>query len=427
MDARELPLHPNPQHYRKLAKELVKICKSGNPGTIHQEGTTVTVTPEQLLRRHPRLAKLSESELQSAKFTLTDAQFIIAREYGFKSWSKFTKHIESLLQKDSPVSTFESAADAIISGDLTTLKLLLREQPQLVRERSTRVHRATLLHYISANGVEDFRQKTPENAVKVAETLLNAGATVDALAETYGGGSAQTTLCLLVSSVHPAKAGVQAALVETLADFGAAVNGLENDGLPLMTALAFWYIEAAEALIRRGARVDNIVVAAALGQLEKVKSFINEDGSLKANLPPVIDPWGGWISKDRQMGQAFIHACLSGQTEVVDFLLEKRVDPSAGANTAQTGFHYAAHVGHLEIVKLLIARNVPMEMKNMYGGTVLGQTVWSALNEPKADHIPIIEALLTAGADIEAAGYPTGNQRLDEVLQRYSTKSGVTD
>jgi hypothetical protein len=26
---------------------------------------------------------------------------------------------------------------------------------------STRAHRSTLLHYISANGVEDFRQKTP--------------------------------------------------------------------------------------------------------------------------------------------------------------------------------------------------------------------------------------------------------------------------
>lgn len=423
MNAIELPLHPNSEHYKKLAKELVKICKSKQPGTIHREGTTVTVNPEQLLRRHPRLKKLPEAELQNARFTLSDAQFIIAREYGFQSWPKFIKHIELLLRDNSPVSTFEAAADAIVSGDLARLKTLLREHPQLVRERSTRLHKATLLHYMSANGVEDFRQKTPKNAVQIAETLLNAGAAVDALAETYGGGSAQTTLCLLVSSIHPAKVGVQAALVETLADFGAAVNGLNNDGLPLMTALAFWYTEAAEALIRRGARVDNIVVAAALGQLEMVKSFINKDGSLKANLPPVINPWGGWILREKQMGEAFIRACLFGQTEVIEFLLEKGTDPSAGVNTAQTGFHLAAHIGNLEIVKLLIAQKVSMEMKNMYGGTILGQAVWSAFNEPKAEHIPIIEALLDAGADIEAAGYPTGNKRIDEVLRRYSTQS----
>ena len=157
------------------------------------------------------------------------------------------------------------------------------------------------------------------------------------------------------------------------------------------------------------------------------ESFINKNRSLKADLPPVINPWGGWIEKEQQMGEAFIQACLFGQTRVVEFLLDKGVDPGAGANTAQTGFHYAAHSGHLEIVKLLIARKVSMEMKNMYGGTVLGQAVWSAINEPKADHISIIEALLDAGADIEAAGYPTGNQHIDEVLWRHGAKSGVTD
>jgi ankyrin repeat protein len=427
MDARELPLHPNLQQYKKLAKELVKICKSSDPATLRREGTSVTVTREQVLRRHPRLAKLSESERQNARFTLADAQFMIAREYGFKSWSKFAAHIDALAAENSPVSTFEAAVEAVTGGDLATLKCLLGDHPQLVQERSTRVHKATLLHYVSANGVEDYRQKTPENAVRIAEALLSAGAPVDALAQTYGGGSAQTTLCLLVSSIHPAKAGLQAALVETLADFGAAINGLENDGLPLMTALAFWYTDAAEALVRRGARVDNIIAAAALGQLEKVKSFINKDGSLKADLPPVIDPWGGWIEKEKQMGQALIRACLSGQTRVVEFLLEKGVDPSAGANIDQTGFHYAAHSGHMEIVKLLIGRKVSMEMQNRYGGTVLGQAVWSAINEPKPDHIPIIEALLEAGADVEAAGYPTGNEHIDRVLHRFRAESGKTD
>ena len=91
-----------------------------------------------------------------------------------------------------PHSSFEAAADAIVSGAVAALERLLHDDPELVRARSTREHRATLLHYVSANGVENYRQKTPANAVEVAKLLLDAGAEVDAAADMYGGGS--TTL-----------------------------------------------------------------------------------------------------------------------------------------------------------------------------------------------------------------------------------------
>ena len=61
--------------------------------------------------------------------------------------------------------SFEAAADAVVSGDITALAKLLSENPALVTERSPREHRSTLLHYVSANGIEDFRQKTPQNIV----------------------------------------------------------------------------------------------------------------------------------------------------------------------------------------------------------------------------------------------------------------------
>jgi catechol 2,3-dioxygenase-like lactoylglutathione lyase family enzyme len=32
--------------------------------------------------------------------------------------------------------------------------------------------------------------------------------------------------------------------------------------------------------------------------------------------------------------------------------------------------------------------------------------VWSAINEPRADHLPIIEALIAAGANLDAASLP---------------------
>lgn len=122
------------------------------------------------------------------------------------------------------------------------------------------------------------------------------------------------------------------------------------------------------------------------------------------------------------MEQAFTWACMLGRTRDAEFLLDKGVDPLAGYNTGLNGFHYAASSGHLDIVKLLIERKVPKEVRNMYGGTVLGQAVWSAINEARPDHVGIIEALLDAGAKIDEAGYPTGNERIDEVLRRHGAK-----
>src|SRR5205085_3626112 len=150
-------------------------------------------------------------------------------------------HVEDMTRATSERSIFERAADAIVTGELGTLRSLVSERPSLVHEHSARSHHATLLHYVAANGVEDFRQKSPGNAVEVATLLLDAGAEVDALADTYGKDTYQTTMNLLVSSTHPAATGVQVPLVHLLVDRGANVNGLANDSSPLVTAIAFGY------------------------------------------------------------------------------------------------------------------------------------------------------------------------------------------
>jgi hypothetical protein len=118
---------------------------------------------------------------------------------------------------------FEAAVQAVVSGDVDTLRSMLQETPELVHACSARSHHATLLHYIAANGVEDERQKTPPNAIEIAKALLDAGAEVDALADMYD--ARCTTMSMLVSSSPPAEAGLQAALAETLLDYGAAFEG----------------------------------------------------------------------------------------------------------------------------------------------------------------------------------------------------------
>jgi hypothetical protein len=101
------------------------------------------------------------------------------------------------------------------------------------------------------------------------------------------------------------------------------------------------------------------------------------------------------------------------------FLLDRGVDPAASMGTGMNAFHWAADRGQLGAVRLLIERKAPLEVRNMYGGTVLGGAVWSTVQATRPDHLAIIELLIRAGACIDAASYPTGHEGVDEVLRRH--------
>jgi|SRR5579864_5062991 len=134
---------------------------------------------------------------------------------------------------------------------------------------------------------------------------------------------------------------------------------------------------------------------------------------------------GYFTNEPKALNEALACACFNGQTNVAKFLLDRGVHPLAGFGTGMNGFHWAANRGELETVKLLIERKVHMEVKNMYGGTVLGCTVWSAVHEPRVGQLEVIEALLEAGANVGAAEYPSGNARVDELLRRHGAKSQI--
>lgn len=97
-------------------------------------------------------------------------------------------------ENNGKYTAFDQAVLSIVDGNEAQLKSLLAAYPTLISQRSIAPHQATLLHYISANGVEDEFQRSPGNACDIATILLDAGAEVDALAECYGGGPAQTPL-----------------------------------------------------------------------------------------------------------------------------------------------------------------------------------------------------------------------------------------
>jgi ankyrin repeat protein len=411
-DALPLPPRPSLERYKKLAKELIKACTSGDENAIGdwagQWIRTLTKlagwkSTHEALPRTGRWTdevedfarrKLLGSEAGGRKCALADAQFVIARSHGFESWPKFAKHLEGLARASSPLCRFEAAADAIVSGDAATLQRLLRGDPKLIRASSTREHGATLLHYVSANGVEGYRQKTPQNIVAITETLLNAGAEIDAMANVYGGG--RTTLGLAATSVHPERAGVQEALLQTLLDHGANLEqpSIDGNGKSIVLAcLANGRPKAASFLASRSARLD-LAESAALGRLALVKSFFHDDGSMQPS------------ANQKQLNEGFIYACGYGHYSVVEFLLDKGVDLAVQAG-GQTGLHRAVIGEHLDTVKLLLRHDAPLEVENIFGGTVLGQALWSAAHGGNPNvWIAILEELVAAGAKVPERHVP---------------------
>lgn len=183
----------------------------------HQNGNLAVCV--QISNWHPRLLAAGSEAILAAEFSLDDARLTIAREHGFRDWL----HAETLgTVRFNP--DFESAVDAILSGDMDKLKTLLQQSPELVRETSPYGHRATLLHYVAANGVETWRQKVPANAVAITQALIAAGAAVEAKMNVYGG--KYDTMALLLTSAHPAEAGLTEAIAAVLREAGRAQDTL---------------------------------------------------------------------------------------------------------------------------------------------------------------------------------------------------------
>ncbi len=301
---------------------------------------------------------------------------------------------------------FEQAADAAVDGDVPKLAALLDREPRLVHARSLRDHRCTLLHYVAANGVEAERQRTPASAPAVAELLLARGADPDAFALTYGGGPGQTTLALAVTSAHPDRAGVMPDLVRALVRGGARVNGPDGDTTPLRYALP----SAQNALAECGAAID-LSAAASLGRIDRVRELVTGDGELQpgARLGP---PRPAQEIKD----EALLAACRAGQTAIAAYLIEVGARIGVRGNQGMTGLHEAVWRCDHATVRMLIERGAPLEVKNDHGGTVLDFAVWVIRNQPGTgrDWRVLVELLIAAGADVEAAG---GRDAIDTALQ----------
>jgi uncharacterized protein len=185
---------------------------------------------------------------------------------------------------------------AVHSGALDELAQLLDEQPQLADARiaGRRGGWRTPLHLVT-----DWPGYFP-NGPAVVRLLIEAGADPSAPSDD---GPSETPLHWAASSDD---LEVAAALIDGGADIEALGGSIAGGG-PLANAVGYGCWHVGRLLVARGARVESLWQAAALGMQERVLEL------LAADPPPT----------HRQLDDAFWQACHGGQLRMAELLLAR--------------------------------------------------------------------------------------------------------
>ena len=109
--SRRLPERPHLEIPKREARELLAACRRSEQDAL-----------ERVRRRHPKLKNAAAIPLN---VKLSDAQLVVAREYGFSSWAMLKQRIGA----DSAATALR---DAIRADDRAAVIAILRAQPELL-------------------------------------------------------------------------------------------------------------------------------------------------------------------------------------------------------------------------------------------------------------------------------------------------------
>lgn len=160
---------------------------------------------------------------------------------------------------------------------------------------------------------------------------------------------------------------------------------------PLALALENNKHDAAVYLASVEVTPDNLWMAAALGNLERVQSFFDDAGQL---LPAARDP--NKAGDDSfVLADALVGAAHQGHMSVVVFLLERGANPSGRDQFGMTALHYAA-LGNLELATLLLDRDADVRVRDFqFNATPYG---WAKFHGQE-EIVSLIESRVTIELD----------------------------
>jgi hypothetical protein len=129
-----LPFRARLEDYEQQARELLDGHRTGDADAIRIIHKNHPRFLDETITWRPKF--MSSADIQQAPFDLDDARFALARWYTFADWTALKEYVDAV-SVDGPVFWFESAVEAVVNGDLATLRTLLRDHPELIRARSS--------------------------------------------------------------------------------------------------------------------------------------------------------------------------------------------------------------------------------------------------------------------------------------------------
>ena len=291
---RTLPARPDLDQQKKLAKELLRAYRAGDREAVARVRAALPDEPSP---------------------SLTSAQFVLAREYGFASWRELRERIAQLAEERRP--PLDRFKHAVQRGDARAVRALLErhadvrasvnapifafDSPALVAVAGD--HPA-LVDVLLEHGADPNRKSDwwaggfhPLYSARgaTAERLLAAGAVPDACAASQLDRADLLAAMLAEDSarVHERGGDGQTPLhfarsrevADLLLDAGADIDARDVDH---RATPAQWMIgdgvgsprfELASYLVGRGATAD-VFLAAALGLTDRVREMLERDPSL---------------------------------------------------------------------------------------------------------------------------------------------------
>ena len=236
---------------------------------------------------------------------------------------------------------FRPAEAALTAGDADRVTAFLAADPGLATARSTSSH-PTLLQCLA------LVSPPPDGLERLIRILSDYGAEL-------------TGPLIAAASIGNLRA------INELLDLGAAVEG-NGRWSPLEEALYWGYDDCVKLLLERGASIDNLRKAAALGQMEFIDRCFDESGALTAAAGEIASPFEKLMSRiseeirrdPRQIvNNALIYAAACGQHLALQELLNRGAEINAipaGFDFAGTALHYAALRGRRDTVDWLLKR-----------------------------------------------------------------------
>src|SRR5579884_2323354 len=79
---RRLPARPHLDIPRREARELLEACRRSDPDAL-----------DRIRRRHPKFKDTPDHAAIPPRLKLSDAQLVVAREYGFSTWAMLKERI----------------------------------------------------------------------------------------------------------------------------------------------------------------------------------------------------------------------------------------------------------------------------------------------------------------------------------------------